>query len=569
MRSGRQQVGRYPLSSRISTMLICVGILSMLLFVSEHWRGEVIQAHQVAAARLQAALEANATEDVVFRIIEEDALLSRWRNDEPPDADTKVLLAQIHHRAGSLQEIAPRLLDAIRSDQRRKEGILRTFVIAAGLSIATGLGYVLFLLRDGLSRRLATYFDDARFGGVAINEGADEIERAIACSSALESRLRARDEESTSIKHLVEGYIAFADQSLDLLHLTCVQLAEDTPSRGMIAALLQRLSGLPGTRRVALVLSEDSAELLGVDTVNSLNDDPPYVTRGSIGHELMALSGHRVLTPVVNDGSPVSVLAAPIQVPSEKYGVLICEGGEGAGFEQRQLHLLETVASVVAHAIANLARDMRERRMVLLEERNAIARELHDSLAQSLSYMKIQLARLQAALPDEQADDQVGEIAQSIREGIDSAYRQLRELLATFRTAINVQGLSSTLEEIVDELGARSDTEISIDNRIQNLRLSVNEELHVVQIIREALTNVARHAHANAAIVRLSMEHERVVVVIEDDGQGMSQGATDVQRYGLTIMRERARLLGGTLNISSAQTGSSIELTFKPVARRL
>ncbi|MBZ4231804.1 hypothetical protein LAN31_24580, partial [Mycobacterium tuberculosis] len=80
-----------------------------------------------------------------------------------------------------------------------------------------------------------------------------------------------------------------------------------------------------------------------------------------------------------------------------------------------------------------------------------------------------------------------------------------------FRTAINVQGLSSTLEEIVDELGARSDTEISIDNRIQNLRLSVNEELHVVQIIREALTNVARHAHANAAIVRLSMEHERVV----------------------------------------------------------
>ena len=73
----------------------------MLLFVSEHWRGEVIQAHQVAAARLQAALEANATEDVVFRIIEEDALLSRWRNDEPPDADTKVLLAQLHHPAGA------------------------------------------------------------------------------------------------------------------------------------------------------------------------------------------------------------------------------------------------------------------------------------------------------------------------------------------------------------------------------------------------------------------------------------------------------------------------------------
>jgi two-component system nitrate/nitrite sensor histidine kinase NarX len=402
--------------------------------------------------------------------------------------------------------------------------------------------------------------------GQTVPQGRDEIDRLLKLQAQLAVRLRTEQDESTQLKRIVEDYIAFADQSLELLHHICAQLAEEEPSGRTLEALLQRLVGVLRVKRIALVMTESTAQLLDVDSVVSPNGDVPSIVRARVTSELMTLVGTHTFSPLDDGEVPPRVLAAPVRVPLATYGVLIAEGEPDTHFEQRHLYLLETIASVLAHAISNVSRDVRDRRMALFEERNSIARELHDSLAQSLSYMKIQLARLQAVLPPELSQSDIAEIAQGIREGIDSAYRQLRELLTTFRSPMHAHGLASTLEDLAEEFGSRSEVQISIDNRVPRMRLTVNEEMHVAQIVREALTNVIRHARATTAQVQLMSDGHSMTVSIDDDGRGIDRTQGDEHHYGLAIMRERARSLGGRLELKPAEQGSRVVLNFVPAA---
>lgn len=106
--------------------------------------------------------------------------------------------------------------------------------------------------------------------------------------------------------------------------------------------------------------------------------------------------------------------------------------------------------------------------------------------------------------------------------------------------------------------------QISIDNRIRRIRLTVNEELHVAQIVREALTNVIHHARASTALVQLSSSGNEVTVLVEDNGRGITTEDGGEHHYGLSIMRERTRSLGGKLDIRAVPNGSRVVLTFVP-----
>lgn len=196
-----------------------------------------------------------------------------------------------------------------------------------------------------------------------------------------------------------------------------------------------------------------------------------------------------------------------------------------------------------------------------------MARELHDSLAQSLSYMKIQVSRLQTLADRGDAREGLEATAEELRDGLNGAYRKLRELITTFRTQINVQGLAAALEEALDEYGARSSVAMTLDNRLKGCQLSANEEFHIVQIVREALSNVVRHAGASQATVRLLPEENgAIAIVIEDDGLGFEPAADPRNQHGTAIMRERALSLDGALSISPRPGGGScVSVHFRPV----
>jgi two-component system nitrate/nitrite sensor histidine kinase NarX len=261
------------------------------------------------------------------------------------------------------------------------------------------------------------------------------------------------------------------------------------------------------------------------------------------------------------------VASFPVEDRERRYGVLIvdlaADGRDPRALEPWQARVLSTLAGNLGTALQLHERLRQGRRLALHEERGILARELHDSLAQSLSYLKIQATRLSVAL-DLEDEPQARAVLGELREGISSAYRQLRELLTTFRLKMDDRGLNSALEATVREFRERGTAAIALDNRLPAALLTPNEEIHVLQIVREALSNVVRHAEAHQARVSLAMRDSAVEVEVADDGRGI-QGARNLTRhYGHTIMSERAQSLGGRLAVEGLSGGGTrVRLRFR------
>jgi two-component system nitrate/nitrite sensor histidine kinase NarX len=260
------------------------------------------------------------------------------------------------------------------------------------------------------------------------------------------------------------------------------------------------------------------------------------------------------------------VLRVPLRDKENFYGVLRLALHPGQRLEGWQQTLVEALSRHMAIALGISRQTERERLISLQEERSIIARELHDSLAQALSYMKIQVSLLQPLVGDPQHDDEARELLQGLRQGINSAYRQLRELLSSFR--LKIEGdFTTLLEATVEEFSGRSGIPISVDNSLPEGALGANQEIHVLHIIREALSNATRHSGGKHIAVTLSQaERNEVVVMVDDDGTGLVRDAkAGPSHHGLTIMGERARGLGGRFEVGSrAEGGTRVSVRFDP-----
>jgi two-component system nitrate/nitrite sensor histidine kinase NarX len=279
---------------------------------------------------------------------------------------------------------------------------------------------------------------------------------------------------------------------------------------------------------------------------------------------------HGTKTPrvsIMNDGR--QLLTFPLSDPERQYGVLIVDAPEGAHPEAWQVQLLEALSRHIGVAIGAERRIEQNRRIALLEERAVIARELHDSLAQSLAYMRIQVSRLQAVLGHPEKQAEVADMLKELREGMSNAYRQLRELLSTFRLKMEAGDLKVALAETVAEFSDRGALDIGLAVDMTRCPLSPNEEIHVLHVVREALSNVINHARAGHAWVEVGCDGEGWLnTVVADDGVGILKSA-DVHHYGMTIMEERARTLHGTLLIEERPGGGTrVVLRFRPAGQR-
>ena len=249
--------------------------------------------------------------------------------------------------------------------------------------------------------------------------------------------------------------------------------------------------------------------------------------------------------------------------------VLICEDAQALATIQAN------VIDVIAQGFADIFRAIRQaqisRRHVVQKERAAIARELHDSLAQSLTYLKIQASRIQSLLEgtgDKLTPDgsEFGQVVNNLRDNLNIAYRQLRELMTTFRLTVGGESLHQAIEDSVSEFEKRSSIVFDLDNRLSDDELTVDEEMQVLHIVREALSNIVRHSHAKRS--RVCLHHHdgnNIRITINDDGVGIDQSQRRAQHLGLIIMQERSHNLGGQFSVKELDGGGTkIEVTFMP-----
>lgn len=232
--------------------------------------------------------------------------------------------------------------------------------------------------------------------------------------------------------------------------------------------------------------------------------------------------------------------------------------------------LLETMASHLAFAIEGLRASALEREAAVAEERSLLARELHDSIAQSLAFMKIQVSLLRGALKHHD-DGKVTRTVGELETGIHESLSDVRELLLHFRTRTNtediVPALQTTLQKFEHQTGLVTHLSIGGDG----IPLPADVQIQVLHVVQEALSNVRKHAHASE--VRVDVQQELPWrVEVRDDGCGFVAGAAvtqDETHVGLRIMRERAARIGAEVTIDSVPgSGTCVVLTL-PERRRL
>lgn len=246
----------------------------------------------------------------------------------------------------------------------------------------------------------------------------------------------------------------------------------------------------------------------------------------------------------------------PLLYEKHHYGALVCKLHKGQQLQQWQKQLLHSVTDQLALSLSLRAQEDNARRLALVQERTVIARELHDSLAQSLSYLKIQVARLRRAMGHNDLPV-LQEVSEELHQGLDSAYRQLRELLTTFRLKLENSGLAAALKNSIKQFEEQSNMEIEFNHQIESLCLSPNEEIHLLQIIREAGQNAVRHSQGTHLHIRLIRDHEKVLASVEDDGIGIPANPEKPNHYGLSIMQERTKGLNGEIHIKRREAGGT------------
>jgi signal transduction histidine kinase len=260
-------------------------------------------------------------------------------------------------------------------------------------------------------------------------------------------------------------------------------------------------------------------------------------------------------------------LGVPIVARGEVIGAFYLtekKGERGAGFGGEDEELIRTLAAHAAIAIENARLHERSRELSTIEERKRLARELHDSVTQTLFSIGLTAeaaAELVEADPA-RARDQLGHLQELTR----TAMLEMRSLIFELRPAeLETEGLAAALRKHVDVLRRLHTQEIEVEVDGER-RLPPDVEKGLLRIAQEALGNALRHSGAQHVTLRLAARDSLVALRVADDGRGFDpeEAATRSRRLGLTSMRERAEALGGTLQIESTQgEGTTIEVEVK------
>jgi two-component system, NarL family, sensor kinase len=251
----------------------------------------------------------------------------------------------------------------------------------------------------------------------------------------------------------------------------------------------------------------------------------------------------------------------PLYAHGKRLGVLNVVSGDWRELSSENLRLLYTVGDLVGIAIERARLFAASAQIGALEERNRLAREIHDTLAQGLTGIIMQLETADALLEGSHFNRGREALQQALalaRANLEEARRSVSDLRAA---PLEGRSFDKALAILIHGWEDQSNLKIEFE-AIGSRPLSARLEAGLYRIAQEALTNVARHARAHRALVRWLTTPTSTQLIVEDDGVGFDVTQILADRYGLIGMQERARLLGGKLELSSTpQHGTRVQVT--------
>jgi two-component system, NarL family, nitrate/nitrite sensor histidine kinase NarX len=271
----------------------------------------------------------------------------------------------------------------------------------------------------------------------------------------------------------------------------------------------------------------------------------------------------------------VEVVTVPLEHHDELLGVYtVFVDKPGVSGREDIMELLFSVGHHLGVAVAKHRSDAETRRLSIVEERSSLAHELHDSLAQTLASLRFQVKMLGDSLGQDAISEEARTDLARLRNGLDEAHTELRELLSSFRAPLDRKGLIPALEKLAERFRRETGIHLLFQNNCRPFELSAAAELQVTRIAQEALANVRKHAQAHTARVLLTQgaSAQKHLLLVEDDGIGFREtgigGGPQGEHIGLFVMEERARRIGADLRIESESgEGTRVELVF-PVEQK-
>ena len=263
-----------------------------------------------------------------------------------------------------------------------------------------------------------------------------------------------------------------------------------------------------------------------------------------------------------------TIVNIPIRMQDRLMGEINLFYKEQVNPSDAERSLLEAMNSHLASAMENLRLNALEREAAVSGERHHLAGELHDSIAQSLAFLKIQVQLLRDAMAHSD-NNEAQKVIEEIDTGVRESYGDVRELLMHFRTRANTEdiepALATTLRKFEHQTGLK--TTLSISGH--GIPLSPDLQIQILHIVQEALSNVRKHARASHVWITV-VRQPQWQFEVRDDGIGFAtdSAALDETHVGLHIMQERAQRIGATLNIVSAQqVGTTVVLKLPRAAQ--
>lgn len=263
-------------------------------------------------------------------------------------------------------------------------------------------------------------------------------------------------------------------------------------------------------------------------------------------------------------------LAAPLQRGGSTIGVLAVGSGLIRSYDADEVETLSSLASQAVIALEHDRLEARLRELAVVDERERIARELHDGIAQVLAYVNTKSQAVDGYLEAGRVDEarvQLAELGSAAR----AVYVDVRESIVGLRGPIEPgQGLGTALAAHARRVAeaSRFGLELDITPAAEGLRLDPDAEANLYRIVQEALTNVRKHASARRVRLAARIDEGALTVTVADDGRGLPAGGVPGDRpgYGLRAMRERAGRIGASVQVMNQVTGGTIVRVTLPLA---
>ena len=262
----------------------------------------------------------------------------------------------------------------------------------------------------------------------------------------------------------------------------------------------------------------------------------------------------------------VVVLSVVVSYREEPLGVVHLFFPEDQELDlENYRNLLVSIGQNLGSAVEKFRLMEEESELIVMQERTRLSHELHDSLAQTIASLRIQIRVIDETFHT-QDEKSIWHQMERIEYTVDQANDQLRELIAHFRVPIHARGLIPAIEETIRKTKQAMDIPIYLQNEWPARSFSPEVELNVLRIVQECLANIRKHSQAEVVRVYLGQRDSSYFVVIEDDGIGFNETEIRPQRgrhLGLSILRDRARQIDADLDIESEPgEGTRIHLEF-------